>query len=255
MPSPDLYADPYRVERIEECAFYHVMDVPGHGVVGSGWDLRGGEQDYLGHVDLAGKRVLEIGPASGFLTFYMESQGAEVVAVELAPDADWDVVPQAGLDVQAIADERRAGMPQLRNAFWFAHRQHGSAARVHYGSVYDLPDDLGHFDLAVMCAVLLHTRDPLRIVEQCARLSDQLLVTDMHYPELGELPVMQLVPSAENREWDTWWRFSPALITNFMGVLGFGDPAVTRHEQRFAPEGADLRMPMFTATATRAPAA
>ena len=44
MPSPDLYADPYRVERIEECAFYHVMDVPGHGVVGSGWDLRGGEK-------------------------------------------------------------------------------------------------------------------------------------------------------------------------------------------------------------------
>ena len=40
-----------------------------------------------------------------------------------------------------------------------------------------------------------------------------------------------------------------------MGVLGFGDPVVTRHEQRFAPEGADLRMPMFTATATRAPAA
>lgn len=248
MAIADLYADPFPAARVEDCAFYHVMDLPGHGVVGSGWDLRGGEDDYLGHVDFTGKRVLEIGPASGFLTFHMESRGAEVVAVELAPDGDWDVVPQAGIDAPAIAAERRAAMPSLRNAFWLAHSLHGSAARVHYGSVYDLPQELGHFDLAVMCAVLLHTRDPLKIMEQCAGLSDALLVTDMFYPELGDAPVMEVVPTAENLEWDTWWRFSPSLITNMMGVLGFGDAVVTRHEQRYS----DLRLPMFTALATRA---
>lgn len=55
--------------------------------------LRGHEADYLGHVNLAGKRVLEIGPASGHLTFWMEAQGAEVVGFDLGPNDDGPVVP------------------------------------------------------------------------------------------------------------------------------------------------------------------
>ena len=47
------------------------------------WDLRQTVDDYLGRIDFAGKRVLEIGPASGFLTIEMERRGADVVAVEL----------------------------------------------------------------------------------------------------------------------------------------------------------------------------
>src|SRR5215208_3579534 len=77
----------------DDCHFYHWMEIPGHGLVGGDWDLRGAEAEYLGHVALAGLRVLEIGPASGGLTFHMESQGAEVVAVELPPGGGWDTVP------------------------------------------------------------------------------------------------------------------------------------------------------------------
>jgi hypothetical protein len=36
--------------------------------------------DYLGHVELRGKRILEIGPASGFLTVEMEKRGALLAA-------------------------------------------------------------------------------------------------------------------------------------------------------------------------------
>ena len=53
------------------------MEIPGHGLVTGQWDLRGGVDDYLGKVAFAGQRVLEIGPASGFLTFEMEKRGAE----------------------------------------------------------------------------------------------------------------------------------------------------------------------------------
>jgi predicted nicotinamide N-methyase len=35
---------------------------------------------YLGNFDFVGKRVLDVGAASGFLTFEMEKRGAEVVA-------------------------------------------------------------------------------------------------------------------------------------------------------------------------------
>src|ERR1017187_4959904 len=91
----ELYATPVAGVREEDCYFYHVMEVPDRGVGGGQFDLRGHEEAYLGRVELGGRRVLEIGPASGFLTFHMESKGASVVAVELGPDAEWDVVPRA----------------------------------------------------------------------------------------------------------------------------------------------------------------
>ncbi len=39
MPT-DLYASPIDVQSVDECYFYHVMDIPGIGVVGEEWDLR-----------------------------------------------------------------------------------------------------------------------------------------------------------------------------------------------------------------------
>src|SRR5437667_328088 len=79
-----IYAEPRTVTDLEDCYFYHSMEIPGHGLVEGPWDLRGGVDDYLGGVDLRDKRVLEIGTASGFLCFTMQGRGAEVVALERA---------------------------------------------------------------------------------------------------------------------------------------------------------------------------
>lgn len=84
MTADSPYAAPIAGVREEDCYFYHVMDVPGHGTVGGQFDLRGAEDDYLGKVGLAGQRVLEIGPASGFLTFHMESRDAHARAGQRA---------------------------------------------------------------------------------------------------------------------------------------------------------------------------
>jgi SAM-dependent methyltransferase len=247
----DLYVEPRHVKSVDDCHFYHVMEIPGHGVVGEQWDLRGGERAYLGDVPLQGKRVLEIGPASGFLTFHMERQGAEVVAVELAPDADWDIVPHAGLDLDDVIRKRRPIMERVRNGFWFAHERHRSAARVHYGSAYDLPAALGHFDVAVLGSVLLHTRDPLRIVEGCARHSDTIVITEAHDKSLDGDPLARLVPRPASAEWDTWWYVSPELFVSFLGVLGFTDSAVTFHAQRFIGGEGSVDLPLFTVVARR----
>ena len=87
-----VYAEPRTVTDLEECYFYHSMEIPGYGLVEGPWDLRGGVDDYLGGVDLRDKRVLEIGTASGFLCFTMEGRGAEVVASDLSDDHSWDVI-------------------------------------------------------------------------------------------------------------------------------------------------------------------
>lgn len=250
--TPSLYALPYDSPRFEDCAFYHAMEIPGHGLVGGAdWDLRGGEEAYLGHVELAGRRVLEIGPASGFLTFYMESCGAEVVAVELAPDVDWDIVPHASLDIDRIRTERAQGMGCLRNGFWFAHERFASRAKVYYSSAYDLPPALGHFEVAVMASVLLHTRDPLSVVEGCARLADRIVITDLHFPELDGSPVSRFVPTADSGNWDLWWQLSPDLLVRFLQVMGFDRTTVTFHEQRFVANPTETPLPLFTVVASR----
>ena len=87
------FAAPWNVGSIADCEFYHTMDIPRIGVVRGQWDLRGGVDAYLGGVNLAGKRVLEVGPASGFLTTEMEKRGADVVALEVTDDPGWDFVP------------------------------------------------------------------------------------------------------------------------------------------------------------------
>src|ERR1700738_2087593 len=121
----ELFATPRNV-RFEDCEFYHTVEIPDHGVVAGQWDLRGKVDEYLGHYKFAGKRVLEIGPASGFLTFEMEKRGAEVVALEVPDDPGWDFVPFPDERMAPIFEPRRVGMNRIKNSFWFLHALSGS---------------------------------------------------------------------------------------------------------------------------------
>jgi hypothetical protein len=57
-----IFANPRKVEDVADCYFYHTMELPGCGVIeGRDWDLRGRVDEYVGNVDFAGQRVLEIG--------------------------------------------------------------------------------------------------------------------------------------------------------------------------------------------------
>jgi len=89
-----LFEQPWKIKSVNECNFYHSTEIPGVGLIEGQWDLRQGLDEYLGGYDFTGKRVLEIGPATGFLTFQIEKTAQEVVAVELPMDRDfWNAVP------------------------------------------------------------------------------------------------------------------------------------------------------------------
>src|SRR5262245_24126688 len=99
-----VWAVPRIIGSLEECEFYHTMDIPGYGLVVGQWDLRENVDTYLGNQDLRGKRVLELGPASGFLTFEMEKRGAAVVGFDLADGRKWDVVPHYAEDLDQVVN-------------------------------------------------------------------------------------------------------------------------------------------------------
>lgn len=213
------YADPRPVHDIKSCYFYHRMDLPGIGVVGGDWDLRSTIEDYLAGFQFAGKRVLDVGAASGFPSFEMERRGAEVVSFDMAPDGRWDIVPLAGLDVDAAVQYKRESWVSLTNAYWFAHAALHSEAKAAYGNIYDISEELGTFDVAFLGAVLLHLKDPFEALRSAARRTrDILIVTDMAYHTSG--PQMEFVPTRVGPP-DTWWRLSEECVAQMLDVLGF----------------------------------
>jgi Methyltransferase domain len=252
-----LYAAPHDVQGVEDCFYYHVMDLPGHGTVGGGWDLREGVNEYLGNIEVSGKRVLEIGPASGFLTAHLESHGAEVVGVELSEEEEWEVATSHRLTskrIEAIHARRDRHRQLLRNSFWFTYKVFGLSARLHYGNAYSLPSELGRFDISLLASVLLHARDPLRIIQQCAGLTGEaIVIVERHHPEL-EGSIARLVPSAEMDVSDIWWDFSQGYFVQFLGLLGFTRVETNLHPQPYRPKPeVPITVPidMFTIVAYR----
>jgi SAM-dependent methyltransferase len=208
--------------KFEDCDFYHTVEIPGRGVVHGQWDLRQHLDEYLGGYRFAGKRVLEIGPASGFLTFEMERRGADVVALEVPDDPGWDFVPFPDDVLQPNFAPRRQHMTRIKNSFWFLHHLNRSKARLCYGDSCRIPNDLGTFDVAVMASVLLHCERPVRIIAECAKRADTLIVTDVYRPELEGLPVCSLVPGPDKKSWTHGGTSALTSFNSISAYLAFG---------------------------------
>jgi O-methyltransferase len=146
-------------------------------------------------------------------------------------DPGWDFVPYPASKLEEVFGPRRIVMQQLKNSYWFSHAAHHSKAKMYYGDVYHLPADLGEFDIAVMGSLLLHCRDPLRIVEQCGKRAGSVIIIDMFHPELEGAPLCRLAPTPKNFLWDTWWHFSTELFTQFLDVMGFARTEISTHQQ------------------------
>jgi SAM-dependent methyltransferase len=251
MPKSDLYIQPAVVKNLADCNFYHAVDLPGHGSVLGGWDLRHGIDRYLGFTSFEDKRVLDVGAATGFLSFHMEKRGAEVVSYDLSPEDRWDVVPFAGTDVGQILTAVQGDLRRVRNSYWFCHRVFGSRNRVVYGTVYAIPTAIGPVDIATCGSILLHLRDPFLALQNVCRLTrETVIIADMVPRRLMLLwglgrcfgscvtPLfgnrMRFLPDARNKgECGTWWYLSPQLVRDVLAVLGFEDSRVVYHTQPF----------------------
>jgi hypothetical protein len=59
-------------------------------------------------------------------------------------------------------------------------------------------------DIVAIGAVLLHCRNPLRIVEQCGKRGKSLIIVDKFHPALEGAAVSRLAPTPANFLWDKW---------------------------------------------------
>lgn len=234
----NMYEKPRFVEDVNDCYFYHTTDLPGIGTIEGNWDLRENIAVYLGNVDFNKMRVLDVGCASGVLSFYMEKHGADVVSFDLDKNGDWDIVPFAKWqDRDYIANERKIIIDRLNNSYWLTHRLLNSKAKVVYGNVYDIPDEIGPVDIAVYGSILLHLRDPFLALQNGLKLTQQTVIVEeilrgqpvkTHEPYLGFLPDPKTLEPK-----DTWWDIRPEWVVQAVGVLGFENTKVIFHKQKF----------------------
>lgn len=256
------FQTPLHVESPTDCFFYHSIDLPGFGLQVGHWDLRATVDDYLGHVPVKGKRVVDIGAASGFISFEMEKRGADVIAFDRDPEDTSDdvgLIPfgdyptRFGMTLEQAMEHRRATMRVLQNSFWLSHRLLQSKVRRYNGNVYTgLPAD-EMVDIAFFGSILLHLRDPLLALTQFARRTRETLIITDTLENLGHLadhPIMLLRASAtDSSNMGTWWSPTPALLKSFLAVLGFTNFVYTTHKARFVQSNTDANM--YTLVASR----
>jgi SAM-dependent methyltransferase len=230
-----LLEQPRFVERIEDCFFYHAIELPEFGLVRGHWDLRGRFDEYVGGVDMAGKSVLDVGTATGFLSFEAEKKGAaNVLSFDMSDARQQTFLPFRNKlycrDPARWAEVYGAEIEQWKNAYWLCHRLLGSKAGVYYGNIYELPPELGQFDIAIVGSVLEHLSDQITALASIARLTKETIVVVSPMLQ-NEERIARFEALASNPEVDfTWWTYSLGVYREVFGMLGFRIARVSHAE-------------------------
>jgi SAM-dependent methyltransferase len=232
MSEPASLASPRFIDRLEDCFFYHAMELPGFGLVRGHWDLRGKFEDYVGGVAMAGKSVLDVGTATGFLTFEAEKKGAaRVLSFDQKDGAQQTFLPFKDKayfrDPERWAAQYGAEIEQWKNAYWLSHRLLHSNAEVYYGDIYRLPETLGRFQVALVGSVLEHLSDQISALASIARLVTETIVVVTPLLQSDER-IARFEGRADNPDADfTWWTYSPAIYREVFAMLGFSIAKIT----------------------------
>ena len=252
--SQSLLAVPRFVDSVEDCFFYHTMELPSLGVVRGQWDLRGRFDDYTGGVTVAGKSVLDVGTATGFLSFEAERRGASrVVSFDLSDPRQQMFIPFRDKlyyrDYERFMANHALEIERWKNAYWLCHRLLKSRAEVFYGDIFRLPQALGQFEVVIAGAVLEHLNDQITALASLARLTKETIV--IVTPALQtEERIARLEPTADNPDYDfTWWRYSIGAYREILKILGFSIARITEAQYRY--EHADRLESRSTIVAVR----
>lgn len=212
----------------ENCAFYTCMEVvPGETVEEVNWDIRDRFEDYIGGYPLAGKTVLDVGTASGFLAFSAEEAGAShVTAVDARHAREFNRIPFKGTkytdDREGWIADTEVYLNQLKNSFWYTWHKRRSKIEVVYTPAATLWGWERQFDVVIAGAIVEHVSDPIPFVANLASLAREALIIAF----TPVLPDETLEAHAMNG-WDnpafnySWWAVSIGTYKRILTNLGF----------------------------------
>ena len=181
------------------------------------WDLRGRFDDYTAGVPVSGRTFLDVGTATGFLSFEAEKRGATVTSFDAdGPERYEYVTDKGGRDPTRL--HRRL------NAYAFSHAKLKSAATLVLGDIYSMSESVVPHDVVLIGQILVHLRDPLLALQQAAKVTkDTLIITEGSFEADQPLQVFLGVQS-----YYSWWHLSTGLYRAYLDILGFDLVSITK---------------------------
>jgi hypothetical protein len=209
---------------LEDCDFYHSVELP-QGRQEGVWDLVSRFDDYVAHEALGGRSLLDVGTASGFLTFEAEKRGAVVTSLEAASSDSWHQLPIRGIpfvdDHAAWRIAADMALERWKNSYWLCHRELGSRARCFYGDLHDLSPAFGSFDVVLIGQVLIHLPDGIAALRAAASVCrDRIIIVEGSFRD--DAPVAALSGRADMPEIAyAWYQYSHGWYREILAMLGF----------------------------------
>lgn len=196
---------------LADCHFYHSMELPRHGTVHGDWDLRGRFDEYIGNVPIEGRTMLDVGTASGFLTFEAERRGAEVTSFDADSADRWQIGPGEDRDTNYYV--------KMRNSYTLAYRALNSHAQSVYGDVNQIAASgiVAPHDVVLIAQILVHLRDPITVIEQAATLAKETIIIAEGMVNSEEPTGIFLGGTARY----TYWHLSRGTYRVWLDRLGF----------------------------------
>jgi tRNA (mo5U34)-methyltransferase len=223
-------------ERIRQQHWYHTIDL-GDGTTTGGWfDLRPYIQHYGLPERMDGMRVLDCGTWDGFWAFEFERRGAQVVALDVDHEWEYDVPPRRR--PKEFPDTYRG------EGFELAKEALGSnVERVHCNLYEASPEKLGGtFDLVFIGTVLIHLRDQLLALERLATVCHGQFIFADEYDRASQLipfPVSRY--HADRDKAVVFWLPAAKTWKRMIWTAGFED--VTEHGRFTMRVGEKLKIP------------
>jgi tRNA (mo5U34)-methyltransferase len=208
---------------VQSVIWYHTIDL-GNGLVTPGiYDHRPYLRCYRLPEQLYGKRVLDVGAASGFFSFELERRGAQVTATDLPTWLDHDFAPNYQFDL--TPEEAQS---YLHQPFEIAKTALGSQVQRQFINIYDItPKTTGMFDLVFCGSVLIHLTDPLKALWNIASVTQEKAIIATVISEIEtDHPTATLLGHYRG---DAWWAPTRrclelmAVAAGFVGVEWIGE--------------------------------
>jgi SAM-dependent methyltransferase len=210
--------------------FYHSFQFSNGCAVTGDWEISRSLDQYQFPGDLRNRRVLDIGPGSGYFAFHFESMGAQVTVLESHGYGDFDIYGSYKYTGTRgrLPDRFQRGAPiwfgPVSAGFWKVYDAVGSAVIWKNGRIYDAAAPLTGegFDLVFVGSLLLHLRDPIGALRAVRNVcADLLIATIPTWTDEDENPIpMQRLPYT-HIDRVSWWMPNRAALRHWFLAAGF----------------------------------